>query len=341
MGNQEQPVQSKASRRWKRLGLIALAIVTGQLLLDGLHAAYVAVVASRWEATVQREANGVMAGCDAFDLAPAGDTIKETAVLLVHGINASPRHYDFVAPALAERGYAVRAMRLPGFGEPLEVYSESRAEDWVAAVSAELSTLRGEHANVGLVGHSLGGAVAIGTLLEDPDAADFAVLLAPAVAVSDQRSPVFSTRTWHEFAQAAWVFTHTLSSPFAMDCHDTARHDHPGGVPFTPIAVVDSLFHLMDRNLPAADRLTTPTVMIVSEADRVVSTSAAVAYFERIGAADKELIRLDDCGHELPLDNEWPALVEAIDQIATRITNEPDPETQSRRDSSTSRSPIE
>lgn len=311
-----------ASKRWKWIGLVVLAIVAVQLLLDGLHAGYVAWTASRWEATVERDANGVLAGCDAYELAPTGDASKNAAVLLVHGINASPRHYDLIAPALAERGYAVRVMRLPGFCEPLPLYAKSTSEQWVAAVSEELSTLRSTHEHVGLVGHSLGGAVSIGTLLENPDAADYAVLLAPAVAVSDARSPVLSTRSWHEFAQAVFVFTRTLSSPFAMDCHDESRHGHPGGVPFTPVAVVDSLFGLMDRNLSAAESFDTPVVMLLSNHDRVINTQAAADYFERMASTEKELIRLDNCGHEIPLDHDWPAVVEAIERLTERTAKD-------------------
>lgn len=311
-----------ASKRWKRVGLVVLAIVAIQLLLDGLHAGYVAWTASRWEATVERDTNGVLTGCEAYELAPADGSTNNAAVLLVHGINASPRHYDLIAPALAERGYAVRVMRLPGFCEPLPRYAKTTSEQWVAAVTEELAALRETHRQVGLVGHSLGGAVSIGTLLENPDAADYAVLLAPAVAVSDARSPVLSTRSWHEFAQAVFVFTRTLSSPFAMDCHDESRHGHPGGVPFTPVAVVDSLFALMDQNLTAAERFETPVAMLLSNHDRVINTQAAADYFQRMASTEKELIRLENCGHEVPLDHDWPAVVEAIERLAKRTSGD-------------------
>lgn len=303
-------------KRWKLFAKIAVGMVLFQLLADGLHAIYVARSAATWEATVEREPNGVLKGCEAY-LLPAAKTTDEdesttTALLMVHGINASPRHYDNLAPALAERGYTCRVMRLPRFAEPLDSYRQTTSPDWVEAVHQELLALRKDHDRVGVVAHSLGGATTIGTLLDHPEAADFAVLLAPAVAVSDSRSPILSTRSWHEISQDLLLFTNTVKSPYPLDCRDENKSDHPGRSPFTPAVVIDQLFQLMDRNAPRAAEWTVPLTMILSSTDPVVSTPAAKAYFEAMGVEDKKLIVLDWSGHAIPLDQEWKTVVEAI-----------------------------
>ena len=302
-------------KRWKWIAFALLGVVAAQLLIDGIHATYVAISLNGWESSIERDENGVLAGCDAYSLPAAGEPPVDAAVLLVHGINASPRHYDLIAPALAERGVACRVTRLPGFAEPLPVYGKTTADRWVATVADELAALRAKHERVGLVAHSLGGAVAIRTLIDDPAAADFAVLLAPAVAVSNSRSPIGTTRFWHDFGRTVFVVTGTLRSPYPMDCRDPERPDHPGRTPFTPIAVVEELFRLMDRNRPQAKRITTPLTLFVSTTDPVIDTPAVEAYFGELGAADKRLVRLERSGHAIPLDLEWRSVVE---EIATR-----------------------
>lgn len=318
-------------KRWKWIACVLLGIVAAQLLIDGIHAAYVAISLSDWESRIERDESGVLAGCEAYSLPAAGEPAVDAAVLLVHGINASPRHYDLIAPALAERGVACRVTRLPGFAEPLPAYAQTTADQWVASVKDELTALREQHDRVGLVAHSLGGAVAIRTLLDDPQAADFAVLLAPAVAVSNSRSPVGTTRFWHDFGRNVFLFTRTLRSPYPMDCRDPDRTDHAGRTPFTPIAVVEELFQLMDRNRTEAQRITTPLTVFVSTTDPVVDTPSAEAYFDGIDASDKRLVRLERSGHAIPLDQEWRSVV---DEITRRARDEP--KNQSRAESSSS-----
>lgn len=289
-----------------------LLIIPAFVLVDALHAAYITSAVDAWASDAELDENGVIAGCEAYELAGAEGFDTETAILLVHGFNASPKHYDFVAPAIAEQGYHCHVMRLPGFAEPLALQQDRDSAEWTAAVATELAALRTTHARVGVVGHSLGGAVTIGTLLKDPGAADFAVLLAPAIAVSDARAPLLSTRSWHEVSQRLLLFTSVLQTPFPMDCHAEGRTDHPGRMPFSSAKIADALFGLMDDNLRRANELETPLTMIVCQGDPIVDSLAAENYFSQIAAKDKELIVLEDSGHEVPLDNEWPRVVEAI-----------------------------
>lgn len=307
-------------KRWKLFAKILVAVVVFQLLADGIYAWYVSASVAKWEKSVERE-NGVLKGCDAYLLPakvnePAEGT--RTVLLLVHGINASPRHYDLLAPALAEQGFTCRAMRLPGFVEPLSEYHKTTAAAWLEAVHQELIALQVDYDRVGIVAHSLGGATAIGVLLDHPEDADFAVLLAPAVAVSNSRSPVFSTRTWHEISQRLFWFTDTMQSPYPLNCQMPSKTDHPGRTPFTPAVVVDELFQLMDRNGPRAAEWQVPVTMILSSADPVVNTPVAKAYFEAMPVDDKSLVLLENSGHAIPLDQEWELVVEAIVRQAAK-----------------------
>ncbi|MDQ2682391.1 MAG: alpha/beta fold hydrolase [Chloroflexota bacterium] len=98
-------------------------------------------------------------------------------VVLVHGLSASSRWWDRNVPALAER-HRVYAVDLPGFGE-------NRAPGLLALDAMAVWLLRWlEAIGIGrchLVGHSMGGFVAINLAVMAPDRVDRLVLVDPVV----------------------------------------------------------------------------------------------------------------------------------------------------------------
>lgn len=85
----------------------------------------------------------------------------EPAALLVHGFLSSPAEMRPLAWSLHRAGWTVRAPLLAGHGPDIFSLPERHGEEWVEAVRVELASLWREHAPVLLVGHSLGGAVAV------------------------------------------------------------------------------------------------------------------------------------------------------------------------------------
>jgi carboxylesterase len=104
-------------------------------------------------------------------------TKGKPAALLVHGFPGSPAEMRGLAQTLYEAGWSVQGILLPGLGADIATLPERRATDWLQAVDRVLVALRQEHYPVLLVGHSLGGALALQTAARRP--ADALVLLAP------------------------------------------------------------------------------------------------------------------------------------------------------------------
>ncbi len=115
----------------------------------------------RWEATAPRRA----------------------MVLLIHGLAEHGGRYDHVARMLAARGHAVVAPDLRGFGRSggRRAYLQ-RWDDYLDDVAADLELVRAEGGPVVLLGHSMGGLVALSYLLHGRPAPDLLVLSAPAIA---------------------------------------------------------------------------------------------------------------------------------------------------------------
>jgi carboxylesterase len=305
---------------WRRLKIVLfvlLALVAVWLLGDFIYSCYVAHHIRKREATVERDADGVEVGCREYTVGSGS-----TAILLVHGINDSPACYHKVAPALAEQGFTCRVMRMPGFAKPIPEYAKATRHQWVSAVNNEVKALRQDHDRVVIVAHSLGAAVTIAYLLENPDAVDAVVLIAPAVEVSNLRSPLLPARAWHEISQWILPSTTVAYSPFPGDCHDEKALEYPGRIPFTPKTTADETFALIDFNRGRAADLQLPLMMVLSKDDRVIDWQAAERFYEEALGEEKEVHFLEDSGHVIPVDFDWKILVQKIAEFAQPVNRD-------------------
>lgn len=296
--------------RTRRIAIVVGAVVVLWLLGDFIYSVVIAARIRSWEATIERDESGVQVGCQAYELG-AGDD----AILFLHGINDSPACYRLMAEALAERGYVCHAMRLPGFAEETEVYASGKREEWLLALERELKVLKQNHRRVVLVAHSLGGAIAIHHLRRNPQAADGVVLLAPAVEVASDRSPLLPPETWHEIANRLLLSTKYTQSPFGLDAKVVTDADYPYRSPFSARPLFDQTFALIRENRKTGPQFTTPMMMILSPDDRVIDSQAAEIYFAQVAATKKELHHLEDTGHAMTVDHKWPKLVDFIDDF--------------------------
>src|SRR5262249_23043812 len=155
------------------------------------------------------------------------------AILLVHGFNDSPRVYDRMAPVLAEAGFTVRVMRLPGFAVRIAETRRVRQEDWLGAVRDELELLRADHQFVFAAGHSLGAALTIAAVVSAPQIVDGISLLAPVINVARTRSPLLTPHQWHRTVKWLLFSTKVVLSPFTNDTQDPQAQGYPYGTKFS------------------------------------------------------------------------------------------------------------
>lgn len=86
---------------------------------------------------------------------------SKTAVLMVHGIFGSPAQFEEIARALHERGYSAAAVLLPGHGGSARAFAQSKAAQWQQEVRRAVSLLKQRYPRVFIIGHSMGGLLAI------------------------------------------------------------------------------------------------------------------------------------------------------------------------------------
>ncbi|MFX0200892.1 MAG: alpha/beta hydrolase [Candidatus Hodarchaeota archaeon] len=88
------------------------------------------------------------------------------AVLLIHGFGGSPLDVKPLCDALRKRGYAFRAILLPGHGTTPRDLKDIKGGDWVEKTSQSYEYLRQKYDDVSVVGFSMGGAIGISIAAE-------------------------------------------------------------------------------------------------------------------------------------------------------------------------------
>lgn len=84
----------------------------------------------------------------------------ETALLMIHGILGTPRHFDVFLPLIPEN-VSVYNLLLDGHGKSVKDFSRTSMAKWELQVQQAVAELAGTHKKVYIVAHSLGTLLAI------------------------------------------------------------------------------------------------------------------------------------------------------------------------------------
>ena len=121
-------------------------------------------------------------------LDPPADVKPAGSIVLLHGLSANRRVMMYLAEDFAGHGFRAYAIDLPGHGDSRDAFSFAHAEECAtAAVESLIHRGQLDPQRTILLGHSMGGAIAIRMTDRDPLAATIA--LSPAPMKAPQRMP--------------------------------------------------------------------------------------------------------------------------------------------------------
>jgi acylglycerol lipase len=239
-------------------------------------------------------------------------------VVLAHGASEHSGRYAWTGEQLAERGYALYAIDHRGHGKS----EGGRAViDRMSNAVEDLHTLveLARAANPGLpvvlLGHSMGGAVALSYTLAHEDALDALVLSAPLAAL-EAASPVqrVAGRVLSVVAPSLGVVaidsTAVSRDPQVVADYEADPLNYHGKLPARTVAELTSA---INGYPDAVTRFRLPLLAMHGTADRLTPIAGSEMVVERAGSQDKTLKRYDGLYHELL--NE-PERQQVLDDIA-------------------------
>jgi acylglycerol lipase len=235
--------------------------------------------------------------------APAGAAIKGT-VVIAHGVSEHSGRYAHVARRLNEAGYDVFALDHFGHGSSDGGRANIGRMSWaVADVGTLLGIARGESAGAKLflLGHSMGGAIALEFALERQDELNGLVLSAPAAALeAASRFELTAGRALSVVAPNLGVFEVDASTvsrdPEVVSDYESDPLNYHRKLPARTVAELAGAIETFSDRLPG---LTLPLLVMVGTADRLVPPDASRMVADRAGSADKRLIEYDGLYHEI------------------------------------------
>jgi alpha-beta hydrolase superfamily lysophospholipase len=234
--------------------------------------------------------------------APPGE--PSAIVVIAHGAGEHSGRYEHVAARLVAEGIAVYALDHRGHGRsggPRALID--RMAGAVADLDALVVQAQGEQPGrpVFLLGHSMGGTVALCYALEHQDRLSGLILSGPLAALDAAPAPM---RVLSRVLSALTPRLPLIAVDPSLISRDPAVVEayvqdplvHHGKLPARTVAELAAAI----ESFPEAVRaITVPTLIMYGTADRLCPPRGSVMLSERIGAADRTLIPYEGLYHEI------------------------------------------
>jgi carboxylesterase len=233
---------------------------------------------------------GVVAGAESFTLMGA----TGRALLLLHGSGDSPQTLRYLAERLHGAGYTVHAPLLPGHGRSPRDFARVRAADYITAARAGLDVLRARHSWIGVVGLSMGGALAAQLAAEAADVRVL-VLLAPYLAAPTSVSWVTRTAPLWGLVQPY------LDARGELSVHDPVARAASFAYGIVSPSALRALLETAALGRAALAQVAAPTLIVNSRADNRIPESVAMATTTAL-RAPTERQWVSGCGHVITVD---------------------------------------
>ena len=231
-------------------------------------------------------------------------------VLIIHGFASSLDSVSEIEPSLKSLALPICMPILRGHGQKSpEALRGVTWHDWVADSEAALQGLLTEVERVIIVGHSMGGLVALTLAADHVDTVDSIVLAAAAVQLA---SPLASGRPLHFLVPLIlrlfkkWDLPPVYADQ-ALAQYDTNYH-------WAPMDSISSFLEFAEVTRRRLPEVRVPTLIIQSRKDTTVSPESADIIYNTIStpAEQKRIMWLDVTEHEMFRDCEKNAIVEAV-----------------------------
>lgn len=212
-----------------------------------------------------------------------GDSVP---VVLLHGFGADLNTWMFIQPALAEERRVI-ALDLPGHGGSTKQLERADAETLAAIVESALNALG--IARLHLVGHSMGGGIAIALALREPERVATLTLIASAALGPEINAGFIASfaraSRRREAQEALTMLVHDPALVSRTMVEDVLRYKRLDGVPAALTALAQEWFpDGMQRvsHPEAVASLKLPVQIIWGREDRIVPVAHAEALASRL-----------------------------------------------------------
>jgi len=258
----------------------------------------------------------VLPGAEPWSSNGSGERAR-IGLLLAHGFTGSPASLRPLAELLAQRGFAVELVRLPGHGTHFRDMMSTRYEDWRGEVSDGLTRLAARTEKVIALGLSMGGTLVLDLASQEP------TRVAGVVVIN---TPVLDRKGI--LVKLAPLLEHVLplvpASAAGLTRNDIAK---PGmnelGYGWVPAKSGNSLVREFPRIRQQLPNLRCPVLVAYSRADHSVPPENSQAILRALRSKDVTELPLERSYHVATLDYDLELIEERVTAFADRVAAKP------------------
>ncbi len=234
-------------------------------------------------------ANTLIDGGQPFFLKSGGSS----GVLLIHGFTGLPAGMLLLGNVLNRAGFNVICPRLAGHGTNERDLMRTNKDDWYNSALDGFFILRSVCDEIFVVGHSMGGLLAL-KLATEYNVAKIVTLAAP-IFIDDSRG--LENLPPREFCSDACVLTPKKKfndiPPAVNNAYDK-----------TPLVSVHEIVDLIDDVKKILPNVTAPILIVHGEEDHTVQPRSARFIMDNVGSKVKRVVTVPNSGHLLPFAEE-------------------------------------
>lgn len=229
------------------------------------------------------------------------------AILMIHGFGGSPFDVRPLAEILEKRGYAVKAVLLPGHGTRARDLKDIKKEEWLKESFACYRDLKDEYGDVSIVGFSMGGA--IGLCIAAENEVDKLVLISPYFKVRKRWFNFGRPEDWAR--RFSWIIPYVRKPKMGQinDPNGLRRYVAYMHLPTKAVNELDGVGTLAKEK---AKRVTCPTLWAHSGGDIVADFRLSKQIFKSVPASKKYFIEYQKSNHIILYDYDSQDLSDKI-----------------------------
>ena len=238
---------------------------------------------------------------------------SDNGILLLHGFTGCASHMRPLADALAERGFTVRTINLPGHATSEEDMAQTGWQQWLHAAKEAALEMRNELDTFTVGGLSMGGVLAL--LIAQQMKVDGCITLAAPTAAQNPFLPL-SGLAAPFIRRIAWKSSSVRHSGLDRSC------DY--GYSGFPTAKAADLYRLIRMARSNLFSITCPILAVQGDADETIAKTSADDILMGVSSTVRQKLWLPGVPHLCTLSAELPAIVKAADGLMQRARQEKD-----------------
>ena len=239
------------------------------------------------------------------------------AVVCLHGFTGYPGELALPAKRLYEAGFDVFVPRYPGHGTNGKDFLRSRGADWIGEAKRQIESIQSKYQSISLVGHSMGGAIAV--LMASLYPIDRMVLYAPALVLPTL--PVKTVKCLSFVIKRKRKEWHSDPSYPFFDDRDEDDDAFLGSEYWSWIypKQIAELSDISKQAVAALESITSNILVFTGQEDTVIPQAAGTLVLDR-AKGQNNWIHLPKATHLIPYDRDEATREEAMERTVLWIS---------------------